>query len=65
MPTMAIPHLTALLLQLRRALAGDVLAYRFPSVVTGEHDAEERVPDRSTDRAARRYIIDDRFRTGR
>jgi hypothetical protein len=50
---MAIPHLNALLLQLRCAFAGDVLANRFPRVVvTGENDREERDAERSTDRAA-------------
>ena len=56
---MAMPHLNALLFQLRRAFAGDVLANLFPRVVvTGENDGNARVAERSADRAAGRYIVD-------
>lgn len=55
---MARPHLKVLLFQLRRALAGDVLANLLPRLlVVGENDGEERAAERSADRAAGRNIV--------
>jgi hypothetical protein len=58
MPATATPHLNALLFQLRRALAGDVLANRFPNVFAEENDGEGRAAaERRNERAAGRYMI--------
>lgn len=51
-------HLKVLLFQLRRALAGDVLANLFPRVlVAGENDREEQAAERSAVRATRRNMV--------
>lgn len=54
MPAIAIPHLRALLFQLRRAFAGAVLANRFPRVafLKGVRTWGDGCAARSTDRAA-------------
>ena len=54
-----MPHLKALLFQLRRAFAGDVLANRFPRVLlTGAKEGEACVAEHSAERVAGRNMIE-------
>ena len=55
-----MPHLRALLFQLRRALTRDVLANRFPAVVRAGAK-EDCAADRKTVLAAGRNIVETHF----